>query len=216
MPGGDHHGFIPSSAEDVLRRRVKAELRKRMRGLRRALPPAACAERSGRLVERLASLEPLERARAVALFWPIEERHEVDLRGLDARLRGRGVRVAYPGVDPETGAMSFHFVAHPDAMQEQGFGFREPSPGDPEASPGELDAVVAPALAVDPRGHRIGYGAGYYDRALPRFVPPAVAVVVAFDFQLVAEVPVTDGDVPCGWIVTDARSLAAEVDVTST
>src|SRR5581483_11137056 len=107
----DRHGFIPSSAEDLLRRRVKAELRKRMRGLRKAMPAQACAARSARIVDALASLEVLAGARAVALFWPIEERHEVDLRPLDARLRARGVRVAYPGVDPETGAMAFRFVA---------------------------------------------------------------------------------------------------------
>ena len=61
MPS-DHHGFIPSSAEDVLRRRVKAELRKRMRGLRKALPASACAERSARIIERLVTLEPIARA----------------------------------------------------------------------------------------------------------------------------------------------------------
>jgi len=67
-----------------------------------------------------------------------------------------------------------------------------------------------PALAVDPRGHRIGYGAGFYDRALPRFVPPAAAIVVAFDFQLVAEVPETPLDFAAAWVVTDTRTLAAE------
>ncbi|MGH7297296.1 MAG: hypothetical protein ACRELB_20330, partial [Polyangiaceae bacterium] len=66
----DHHGFIPSSAEDLLRRRVKAELRKRMRGLRAALPLAACASRSAGIAERLETLAPLARASAVALFWP--------------------------------------------------------------------------------------------------------------------------------------------------
>ena len=131
------------------------------------------------------------------------------LRALDARLRERGVRVAYPAVDPETGAMTFRFVEHPDAMLEQGFGFREPAMREPEAAPGDVDVVVVPALAVDPRGHRIGYGAGYYDRTLPRFVPPAVSVAVAFDFQLVAELPETEHDVTAQWILTDARTLAS-------
>jgi 5-formyltetrahydrofolate cyclo-ligase len=209
MPS-DHHGFIPSSAEELLRVRVKAELRKRMRGLRKALPSTACAERSARIATRLAALEPIAGARSVCLFWPIEDRHEVDLRPLDLRLRERGVRVAYPGIDPDTGAMSFRFVADPDAMEEHGFGFREPSLREPEAGPGDLDAIVVPALAIDPRGHRIGYGAGYYDRVLPRFAPPAVTVAVAFDFQLVAEAPESAVDVPVAWIVTDARTLARE------
>lgn len=210
MPS-DHHRFIPSSDEDVLRRRVKAELRKRMRGLRKAFPASACGERSARIIERLLALEPLSRAGSVALFWPIEERHEVDLRALDARLRERGVRVAYPGLDPETRVMTFRFVEDPDRMQVLGFGFREPSLDDREALRGEVEVVVVPALAADPRGHRIGYGAGYYDRALPRFAPPAVSVTVLFDFQLVAEVPTTDGDVTVDWIVTDTRVMKAEL-----
>lgn len=197
------------SAEEQLRRRVKGELRKRMRGLRRTLPASACAERSARIVERLSAMQAVSEARAVALFWPIEERHEVDLRPLDARLRERGARVAYPAVDPETGAMTFRFVEHTESMLEQGFGFREPPQDAPQASPGVLDVVVVPALAVDPTGHRLGYGAGYYDRTLPSLVPPAVAIVVAFDFQLLVEIPFTAGDVPAAWIVTDSRTLRA-------
>jgi 5-formyltetrahydrofolate cyclo-ligase len=183
-----------------------------MRGLRGALPTSACAERSARICDRLVSLEPFARAGAVALFWPMARRREVDLRALDARLRAAGVRIAYPAVDPESQAMVFRFVADPDTMTgdaEQGSGLREPSALDPEALPGEIDAVVVPALAVDPSGHRIGYGAGYYDRTLPRFAPPAASVAVAFDFQLLVEVPATEGDVRTHYVVTDARTIDA-------
>ena len=203
MNGGADEG------ESLLRRRVKAELRKRMRGLRMAMPASACAERSARIVDRLLALDVVAGARAVALFWPIEERHEVDLRAAGARLAERGVRVAYPAIDPETREMLFRFVDQPDAMIEQGFGFQEPSSREPEALAGELDAIVVPALAVDPRGHRVGYGAGYYDRTLPRFSPRAVAVAVAFDFQLVAEAPSVETDFAARWVVTDARVLDA-------
>ncbi len=201
---------VPTSAEDHLRRRVKVELRKRMRGLRNTLPESACAERSSRIVERLLALPQIESARSVALFWPMERRREVDLRQVDARLRQRGVRIAYPSVEPETQVMTFRFVTAPDAMEESGqhaLSFREPDAGQPEAAPRDLDAIVVPALAVDPSGQRIGYGAGHYDRALPRFAPPATTIAVAFDFQLVAELPVTEGDVPVDYVVTDARSL---------
>jgi 5-formyltetrahydrofolate cyclo-ligase len=204
-----HHGFIPSSAEEMLRARVKTELRKRMRALRNALPPAACALRSARIADRLNELAVVAGARSVCLFWPIEERHEVDLRPLDAVLRARGVRVAYPAVDRDTNAMTFRFVADPEAMQEHSFGFREPSPREPEARAEEIDAIVVPALAIDPRGHRIGYGSGYYDKTLPRYAPPATTVAVAFDFQLLAEVPDSPLDVTAAWIVTDARTLQA-------
>jgi 5-formyltetrahydrofolate cyclo-ligase len=204
----ERHGSA-QSGEDVLRRRAKAELRKRMQGLRRAFPAAACGERSARIVDRVASLEAIATARAVALFWPIEERHEVDLRALDARLRARGARVAYPAVVDEGRAMVFRFVRDVGTMVTGAFGIREPAPAEPEPAPGELDAIVVPALAMDLRGYRIGYGAGYYDRTLPRFAPPAVTVGVAYDFQLLAEIPQTGDDRPVLWVVTDARAERA-------
>lgn len=206
-----HHGFIPSSAEDTLRRRVKVELRKRMRGVRGALPAAVCADRSARIVERLLSLDVVARARTAALFWPMEERHEVDLRALDARLRERGVRIAYPALEAqgEHEDMVFRWVADTSGMREHRLGMRQPAPDAPQVSPGSLDIIVAPALAVDPRGHRIGYGSGHYDRALRTFSPVAAGVAVAFDFQLVAEVPETERDVKVAWVVTDARVLDA-------
>jgi 5-formyltetrahydrofolate cyclo-ligase len=194
----------------MLRARVKAELRKRMRGLRKALPATACAQRSAQIVDRLAIVAPIAGARSVALFQPIAERHEVDLRPLGTTLAERGVRVAYPAVDPETRAMAFRFVGGDDDLEAGAFGIVEPKRGCVEAGPGDLDAIVVPALAVDPRGHRIGYGAGFYDRALPRFAPPAAAIAVAFDFQLVAEVPEMPLDFAAAWIITDARTLVAE------
>ncbi len=197
---------------------MKRELRKRARALRSATPADACLERSHRIVSRLLSLGPVAAARSVALFWPMTDRHEVDLRGLDSALRARSVRVAYPAIaravgEPggERGAMTFHFVADPRELEERGFGFAEPSGDLPLAVDlSELDVVVVPALAADPSGHRIGYGAGYYDRALAATRVTKVAVI--FDFQLVSEVPTTPGDVAVDWVVTDCREIAVGGD----
>jgi 5-formyltetrahydrofolate cyclo-ligase len=191
--------------EDALRRRVKAELRKRMRGLRQALPASACAERSARIVRALGETA-VANARSVALFWPIVERHEVDLRALDAALRARGARVAYPAIDPETRVMTFRWASERE-LEERGLGFAEPDARATEVTRGELDAIVVPALALDATGHRLGYGAGFYDRTIPRFAPPAATIGVAFDFQLLSEIAVTEGDVPVDVVVTDARTI---------
>jgi len=199
---------IDPELEKVLRLRAKAELRKRARALRNTFPQASILERSGSIQRALEALPEVAAASRVALFFPIEGRNEVDLVDLDGRLRSRGARVAYPSIDQDTRVMTFRYVTDPQAMEERGVGFREPDPGDEEAT--ELDVIVVPALQFDPRGHRIGYGAGYYDRTLPRFCPPACAVGVAFDFQLIAEVPVTEGDVPLPVVVTDTRVLRVE------
>jgi len=195
--------------EEQLLHRVKLELRKRMRGLRNTTPASACAARSEKIVERLRALGPLATAKAVALFWPIEGKHEVDLRPLDLELRERGVRVAYPSIDAETGVMTFRYSLRSE-LEERGFGFAEPPPDADEAQ--ALDAIVVPALGIDSRGHRLGYGVGYYDRTLPRFAPPAIKIGVAYDFQLLVEVPAFATDVPVDWVVTDARELDASAD----
>lgn len=204
MTDDEHAGPPPGYIE----RRAKAELRKRLRGLRNTTPASACDLRSERIVQALLGLDALKPATRVALFWPIVARHEVDLRPLGEALRARGARVAYPTIDPESNVMTFRFVDAVADLEVQGYGFAEPSAHAEEAT--VLDAVLVPALAIDSRGHRLGYGAGYYDRTLPRFCPPAVSIVVAFDFQLLVEIPWTEGDVACDWIVTDTRVLAAE------
>ncbi|HEY8078440.1 MAG TPA: 5-formyltetrahydrofolate cyclo-ligase, partial [Labilithrix sp.] len=122
-------------------------------------------------------------------------------------LRARGALVAYPAIDADTGVMTFRATETVQDLEERGFGFAEPAATAPDATP--LDVVIVPALALDPTGHRIGYGAGYYDRTLPRYCPPAVSIAVAFDWQMVAEVPFTEDDVRVAWIVTDARTFDA-------
>jgi 5-formyltetrahydrofolate cyclo-ligase len=191
--------------EELLGRRVKAELRKRLRGVRRASTLEACRARSEKIVAALRARPEIQRARSVALFWPIEEKREVDLRALDTELQTRGVRVCYPTIDPETRVMTFRFVSHPPIVEERGMGFSEPSHDSEEAA--SLDVIIVPAIALDERGHRIGYGAGYYDRTLPRFRPPAVAIAVAFDYQLVIEVPTNEHDVAVDVVVTDERVI---------
>jgi 5-formyltetrahydrofolate cyclo-ligase len=195
--------------DDVIRVRVKAELRKRIRGVRATMPLEACAKRSAKIIARLQAHPAVQGARSIALFWPIVERHEVDLRALDTLLRARGVSVAYPSIHSETRAMTFRFAA-PEALEERGLGFSEPHTSALAAARGELDVLIVPAIAIDPAGHRIGYGAGYYDRTIPEFAPPAVTIGVAFDFQLVAEVPFTPHDVPLAHVVTDEREMVAE------
>jgi 5-formyltetrahydrofolate cyclo-ligase len=196
-------------AEALLRHRVKRELRKRMRGVRATMPASAVAERSTRIVTRVQALEAWSRARSVAFFWPMAGRNEVDLRGLVEPARAAGKSLLLPRIDPEDGSMVLALFEREDELVESGQGPMEPPTTAGVPDPAEIDLVLVPALVVDVRGHRIGYGAGFYDRMLPRYAPPAVTVAVAFDFQLVAEVPILPGDVPVALVVTDSQTLIA-------
>lgn len=194
---------------EALGRRAKKQLRARLSATRRALPPSAIQARSERIVEVLSALAPFAAARAVALFWPMEDRGEVDLRRLDESLRERGVGRYYPFMDPKGEGFStgFRRVASSAELQHRGRRFVEPPPDAPVASRGDVDVVLVPALAVSPDGHRLGFGMGFYDATLPDVAPPALTIAVAFSFQLLGELFIEPHDVACDLIVTDSEII---------
>ncbi len=192
--------------------RAKKQIRARMKAIRAGHPKEALRRRSLAIEARLKELPEIVAARSVALFWPMTERGEVDLRGLDAHLRSQGIAVFYPFMRPkpeggyETGFRTTRAI---EDLVDRGRGFHEPPPEGPAAGPGDVDVVIVPALAADACGHRIGYGAGYYDATLADVCPPARAVIVAYQFQMLAELPVEGHDVACDAVVTDGGEYRA-------
>lgn len=189
--------------------RAKRQIRQRMRATREAYPLHVTAAKSSKISQRLFALQPIAEARAVALFAPLTERREVDLLALAAELEARGTVLYYPFMDPTAAGFrtGFRRVERTEDLASRGQRFLEPPLDAAEAQRGDIDVVVVPALAVAADGHRIGYGMGYYDATLPDVAPPATTVVVAFDFQLLAELPHESHDRPCDWIVTETREL---------
>jgi 5-formyltetrahydrofolate cyclo-ligase len=184
---------------------AKKKLRERSRAVRRALPPAAVQARSNRIVEVLQRLDPVGSARAVASFWPMAGRAEVDLRALDRWLAERGIARYYPFMDPKGPGFvtGFRRIERSEDLAPRGQKFAEPPRDAALAQRGDIDVVIVPALAVSPDGHRLGYGRGFYDATLPDVAPPALTIVVAFSFELVGELFVEPHDVRCDLVVTD-------------
>lgn len=186
--------------EDSLRSRHKAELRRRMLAVRGATPKEAREARAQRATEFAQSLD-WEGVKTVASYSAV--RKEMDTRALEDWLRERGVRIAYPCIDLTTHELVLR-VAEREELEEATFGLLEPPATCAVAE--HVDRVLVPALAIDPRGHRIGYGRGYYDRLLTS-IPNAQRIGFVYDFQLIAEAPNQANDVPLHRIVTDSRIL---------
>lgn len=178
-----------------------------MRAIRKGIPREARAERSRKLTERLLALPEVRAAKVVACFVAIHG--EVNLSSAARGLRDRNATVVLPRVDLEEQAIVLHVHGDGDPLDEGGFGVPEPLSNAPRVDLASVDLVLVPGLAFDPRGHRIGYGKGYYDQLLPT-LPNAFRLAVGYDFQLVAEVPNLPHDVPVHAIVTDTRVLRAE------
>jgi 5-formyltetrahydrofolate cyclo-ligase len=191
--------------------RVKKQLRSRMRALLGALPASAVGARSARINERLLELEALSSARGVALFWPMEDSGEVDLRALDEVLERRGVARYYPFMDPTPTGFStgFRRIERASELARGERRFYEPPRTAPSATAGDIDVVIVPALAATPDGHRLGQGKGFYDVTLPDVCPPARSVIVAYSFQVLGELPIEGHDYRCDWVVTDDQTYSA-------
>jgi 5-formyltetrahydrofolate cyclo-ligase len=198
----------PNFDPEVLREttiRAKKQIRQRMKALRSGHSTASLAARSQKIVERVQHLHDFELAKSVALFWPMIERGEVDLRPLDQALRSSGRTVYYPFME-RTGPQSFRTGFAPtesaEDLEASPHGFFQPKSCS-AAVPGDIDLVLVPALAADSRGHRIGYGAGFYDATLADVRPPARAWIVVYQFQMMAELPNEAHDQNCDCVVTD-------------
>jgi 5-formyltetrahydrofolate cyclo-ligase len=192
-----------SRGSEAARLADKRELRARMRARRLALGSGESSQHAGELSRRLQALPEYRSARCVVGY--VAFRGEMDPAPLLERARADGKRVALPRVQGATGLL-LHEHASDDALIRSALGILEPSPRSPTVDPTEVDLVLVPALAVDARGQRLGYGGGYYDRLLPT-LPRAFAVAAVHDFQVLAAVPVTHFDQRVHCIVTERRVL---------
>lgn len=135
----------------------------------------------------------------VSFFWPI--RTEIDARPVMEALSTD--RIVCLPVTAGRQALTFRRWYPGVQMEEDGFGV--PVPVGTEAVVPEV--LVVPMLAFDNAGHRLGYGAGHYDRTLAALRPkgPVTAIGFAFEAQRVAEaLPIEPTDEPLDFLVTEA------------
>jgi 5-formyltetrahydrofolate cyclo-ligase len=201
-------GDIPSAKN-------KAELRTAVLHKRDGLTPRVAEARSGAMCERLETLDQLEQFHSLAAYAPI--RNEIDPADYLAHRQGQGARLYFPRVrsqvssQPEP-ALDFVAVDSLDELSPGAFDVPEPAG---EASPiEEIQLFFVPGAAFDRQGRRVGFGRGYYDRALARAIrsradhePPKSApwlVGICYAWQLLeGQIPVEPHDVSMDMIATE-------------
>ena len=181
-------------------RELKRKLRRDALARRDALDPLWRTEASLEMAEVANSVIRIEPGAIVSGFWPM--RSEVDVRPLMFALRENGARLCLPAILDKT-TMVFRELIRGATLVDMGFGTA--GPGE-EAETLDPSIMLVPLAAFDARGHRIGYGAGYYDRAIELLTRNGHAprlVGVAFDCQEVPEVPDEPHDVVIPEILTE-------------
>ncbi len=185
-------------------RTLKRQLRQQALARRDALDPFWRVEASLEMAETAEREIDFVPGQVISGFWPL--RSEVDVRPLMFALREKGARLCLPAI-LDKATIVFRELVRGAALVEMGFGTA--GPGE-EAAMLDPDIMLVPLAAFDARGHRIGYGAGYYDRAIARLQEKGRAprlIGVAFGCQQVAEVPDEPHDVVLPELLTE-RGLA--------
>jgi len=177
----------------------KVKIRTKVLKFRNSLSPSDRVLRDARIALNLESLECFQKARHILFFWSVKgetDTHTLVERHIDKKqlylpvTRGKSHMQAIP-------------IQKPLRLKNGHEGIPEPTEHDPNSVfDHQLELVVVPGVAFDPKGNRLGMGKGYYDRYLVS-VPQVIRVALAYEEQVLDHVPKEPYDVPMDWIVTD-------------
>ena len=179
----------------------KSVLRERVRELVRALPAEERRAGAAALGALIREQAPWRSAQSVLLFAPLPD--EPDISALLDEAWRAGKTVALPRSDPLTGGYLAAVVADRSRLSPGRFGVLEPDAGCPGVPLNQLDFAFVPGVAFDLVGRRLGRGKGFYDRLLAEVRGHKCGV--AFDAQIVAQVPEEPHDIRVDSILTPTR-----------
>lgn len=187
----------------------KSTLRREATARRRELVAPDDAARL--LIDNLLGAGAIPEGATVSGFWPIGG--EIDLTPVLRALAARGHEIALPVVVGRDQPLVFRAWRDGDEMSEGPWGIREPLESAPEIAPRVL---LAPLLAFDRAGYRLGYGGGFYDRSLAmlRAGGDVTAIGAAWAGQEVPVVPHDAHDQPLDWMLTERECFRIAGDRT--
>jgi 5-formyltetrahydrofolate cyclo-ligase len=193
-----------SADED--RRVLRAELRRR----RAALDPATRIAAAQALPARLEEIPEYLTDGLVAGYWAVDG--ELPLMGVLPGLRARGQTYCLPLLGPH-GALRFAPWKIGEAVAPNRYGIPEPFCDDAHRlAPEALDVVLVPLLGFDRRGHRLGFGGGWYDRSFA-FLAGRLAMAhpllvgVGYAAQEVDAIEAMPWDVQLDYIATERELI---------
>ena len=177
----------------------KAIVRRDALTRRNALPAELRAQAAEAIAARPFPV-PIAPGAIVSGFMPLKS--EINPLPLMRKLAGAGARLALPVIDARGKPLILRAFTFGDALNSGQWGIREPKPEAPEVAP---DIMLVPLLAFDRTGHRVGYGAGYYDRTIAKFraMKTVLAIGIAFVAQEIEAVPITERDARLDLVLTE-------------
>lgn len=195
-----------SATRDIYNAKMSARAQAR---LRRGRALAGSGNAAERLRDRFLTDIPLPPDPVVGGYWPIGT--EVDVRPLLHAVRERGWSCALPVVGERNQPLQFRRWEPGMILRPGAFGIQEPTETAESLLP---NVLLVPLLAFDRWGHRLGYGAGFYDRTIVtlRGQTGLLSIGIGFAAQEMPRVPRDVLDQPLDWILTEDRVMRPEPD----
>jgi 5-formyltetrahydrofolate cyclo-ligase len=181
----------------------KADLRQDALKRRDAMPAEVCQAAAEAVAVRPFPL-PVDPGVVVSGYSPLQS--EINPVPLLRKLAAAGARLALPVVIGRGSPLIMRSYAFGQPLNAGTWGIREPQEDAPEVLP---DILIVPLAAFDRKGHRIGYGAGYYDMTINRLrmLKPVIAVGIAYAAQHVAVIPHTARDARLDLVLTEREVI---------
>jgi 5-formyltetrahydrofolate cyclo-ligase len=182
---------------------TKAALRTAALALRDALPAAARQAAAEAIAARAFPVKIAPGA-VVSGFSPMKT--EINPIPLLRKLSDAGAQLALPAIAGRGKPLIMRAWKFGDPLKSGQWGIREPVPEAGEVAP---DILIVPLAAFDRAGHRIGYGAGYYDMTINalRATKKVVAIGIAFAAQEIPQVPATERDARLDLVLTEREVI---------
>jgi 5-formyltetrahydrofolate cyclo-ligase len=178
----------------------KARLREKLLKIRSEVGSDLAETASRGVWAILSGLPEFKRAKTLAAFASVPG--EIDtLPILEGVLKG-GKSLSLPKVLKDKTHFEFYPVQDLKDLSPGAYGILEPTASRPTGWE-SLDLVLVPGLAFDPSGRRLGFGKGYYDRALPLLPSDCLTVGLGYGFQVVERVPTGPQDIPVKALLTE-------------
>ncbi|HEY6873685.1 MAG TPA: 5-formyltetrahydrofolate cyclo-ligase [Geobacteraceae bacterium] len=181
----------------------KQRLRQAILALRKNLSGAEVRASSLMVQKEFIASAEFARAKVLALYAPIY--NEVDTAEVFAAALAASKVVLYPAVCGD--GLVFRRVCGPGGLRKGAFGILEPASSCEVYGPQGADIVVIPGVVFDVDGKRIGYGKGYYDKALHCLEGMGKLVGFCYDFQVVDDITNEPHDVRMDLLITEKRVI---------
>jgi 5-formyltetrahydrofolate cyclo-ligase len=179
---------------------LKKELRQKYKALRKQLSENELEEMSLAVANKLLKL-PIWEKSYFHIFLPITDHHEVNTEFILHLLSGKDKEIIISKSDFETRKMTHFLLTDNTKIKKNKYNIPEPIDGI-EVPSHKIEVVFVPLLAFDKKGHRVGYGKGFYDKFLSECEPGVIKIGLSF-FE--AEETITDifeDDVKLDYCVT--------------